>query len=177
MLFHVYFPVILWCQLINQQIIQLINQSSGTVISQFGNQLFTWSWAPPVFHRHLGCCRSGEPGCCTSFPPDRRRCTCRCNRASCCWWTAGPLSSAASSAQLLSGPNGCSAEIKVNSFYILDIKWTPISLTYKPTYKHISQNHDNNSSASVHLKVQYSLHISLFCSPQTPEKNIWLCSC
>lgn len=89
-----------------------------------GHQLFTWSWAPPVSHRHLGCCRSGEHGCCTSSPPGRRRCTCRCNRASCCWWTAGPLSSAASSAQLLSGPNGCSADTKTNSFYILGIKLT-----------------------------------------------------
>lgn len=87
-----------------------------------GHQLFTWSWAPPVFHHRLGCCRSGELGCCTSFPLDRRRCTCQCNRASCCWWTAGPPLSAASSAQLLSGPSGCSAETKINSFYILGIK-------------------------------------------------------
>lgn len=115
------FPVVLQCL-----IIQLMNQSRSHSNQSVGHSLFICSWVPPVFHHRLGCCRSGEPGCCTSIPPDRRRCTCRYSRVSCCWQTAGPLWLAASSAQLLSGRDGCSADTKRNSFHILGIKLTVI---------------------------------------------------
>lgn len=120
------FPVVLGCQ-----IIQLMNQSRSHSNQLVGHPLFICSWVPPIFHRRLGCCRSVAPGCCTSIPPAQRRCTCQYSTASCCWWTAGPLLSAASLAQRLSGPDGCSAEIKKNSVHILGIKWIIIIISHR----------------------------------------------
>lgn len=118
-------------------------------------QRLTWSWAPPLTRRHPGCRRSAKRGCCTSFPRGRTRCTCRCSRAACCWWTAGPPWSAASSARPPSGPNGCSAETKRKKILATfqDLKLV-VLLCLSRQHQSINQSISQSIDLSIYLSDQ-----------------------